>query len=110
MIQNAASFSISRVTRTIILVSPQQTLRSITSVFYTKIRCRFYTKIRCRFTLYIDVDYMSENGTPLQGIDYIGIDYIKNRYILHLLSFINYKVIFGIVYTFLSLPASIMVP
>src|SRR6266702_4029624 len=86
-------------------------LRSIANIFYTKIRYRFYTKIKYRFytkikyrfTLYIDIDYMSENGTPLQGVDYIGINYIKNRYILHLLSFINYRVIFGIVYTFLSL-------
>ena len=53
---------------------------------------------------------MSENGTPLQGVDYIDVNYIKNRCILHLLSFINYKVILSIVYTFLSLPMSVTAP
>ena len=52
---------------------------------------------------------MSENGTLPQGVDYIGVNYIKNRYILHLLSSVNYKVIVSVVYTFLLLPASVMV-
>ena len=51
---------------------------------------------------------MSKNGTLLQSIDYINVDYIKNRYILYLLSSINYRVILSIVYTFLLLPVSIM--
>ena len=50
---------------------------------------------------------MSENGTLLQGIDYINVDYIKNKNILYLLSSINYRVILGVVYTFLLLPASV---
>ena len=50
---------------------------------------------------------MSENGTPPQGVDYIGVDYIKNICILYLLSSVNYRVIFGAVYTPLSLPASV---
>ena len=44
---------------------------------------------------------MSENGTLLQGVDYI-----KNRCILHLLSSVNYRVILSVVYTFLLLPTS----
>ena len=52
---------------------------------------------------------MSENGTPPQGVDYIGVDYIKNRCILHLLSSINYRVILNIVYTFFLLPVSVTV-
>ena len=53
---------------------------------------------------------MSENRISLYSVDYISVDYIKNRCILYLLSSVNYRVILSVVYTFLLLPVFVIVP